>query len=103
MAKFSTPPIEVIFIDDNGEEKHIDRIQTIAADQFAYDMIRRNSPNFPDNREAPLLWVYILAFSALRRKKVIGEHHKFDDWIQNNLLSADVIKDDDKPAPLVES
>lgn len=103
MAKFSTPALEVLFIDDKGEEQHIEHIQTIAADQFSFDMIRRNSPNFPSQKDAPMLWVYILAFNALRRKKVIADTHKFDEWIESNLLSADVLqKNEQAPAPLVE-
>ncbi|MBF0809121.1 hypothetical protein E4U03_10975 [Rothia nasimurium] len=101
MAKFSTPALSIIFTNDEGQEVTIERIQTIAADQFAYDMIRRNTPNFPSHTEAPLLWCYVLAFNALKRTGQIGKEHRFDTWIEEHLLSADVLREQaDDAAPL---
>ncbi|MBM7052217.1 hypothetical protein [Rothia sp. ZJ1223] len=100
MAKFSTPVLSIIFLNDEGEETTIERIQTVAADQFAFDMMRRNIKDFPSQRDAPMLWCYVLAFSALKRTKQIAPAHTFDKWVETSLLSADVVREEAPEAPL---
>lgn len=93
MIKFSTPALAILFTNDEGKETEIEKVQTTAQDQFAFDMLRRNHKNLPSQSEAPMMWAYILAFNALRRKKLIGEHHTFDSWIENNLLNVEIVTD----------
>lgn len=100
MPKFSTPALYVFFKNDKGEDVEIQKIQTVAADQLAFDMIRRNTPNFPSQSEAPMLWAYILAFSALRRTKQIDRSHSFETWIEENLYSVEVLPKEEASAPL---
>lgn len=88
--KYDTPNINVHYLDDSGKERSYTNLQTVAADQFGYDMIRKNTPGgLPERKEAPELWVYILAYRALRRKGKISDALSWDKWIEQNLLSVD--------------
>ena len=102
MPRFSTPALYIFFKNDNGEDTEIEKLQTTAADQLSFDMIRRNTPNFPSQSEAPMLWAYILAFAALRRTGLIAGNHQFEDWISKNLHSVDILPKEESEAPLVQ-
>lgn len=102
MPKFSTPALYIFFKNDKGEDTEIEKLQTTAADQLAFDMIRRNTPKFPSQQEAPMLWGYILAFAALRRTGVISAEHQYEDWISKNLHSVDILPKSEAEYPLAQ-
>lgn len=102
MPKFSTPALYIFFKNDKGEDTEIEKLQTTAADQLSFDMIRRNTPNFPSQTEAPMLWAYILAFAALRRTGVISDKHQFEEWISQNLHSVDLLPKEEADYPLAQ-
>lgn len=88
--KYDTPNLNVHYIDDDGKEKTYAGLQTVAADQFGYDMIRKNTPGgLPARKDAPELWVYILAYRALRRKNKVGDALTWDKWIEQRLLAVE--------------
>lgn len=86
--KITTPKINVIYTNDQGQQVQ-DAVQTTAADQYTYDMLCSNKKNIPELKKAPATWGYILAWAALRRLGKITEND-FDYWIRTALIDADI-------------
>lgn len=92
MAKFSTPKVSILYIDAQGQEVE-ETVQTTAADQYVFDMLRANKKNLASVNEAPQLWAYILSWAALKRLKKIQDGD-FDNWIRTSLQNVEIVQDD---------
>lgn len=77
MAILNTPRFRVVVLDSKGDESELEDIQATQADVVRYDMLRRKY-QWPDIKEAPILWSTVVAWSALVRLGV-DIPAKFDD------------------------
>lgn len=62
----NTPRFRIVYKDGAGREQLADDVQAIQADVIRYDLLRRKYA-FPDIKDAPMLWVTVVAWSALVR------------------------------------
>lgn len=92
--KYSLPQANVTFINDEGEEKTL-LVQTDGRDNFAFSMIRRSTKDIPTMKDDPLLWTYIMFWSALKR---MGETSaRWDAFCSSQLIDISQVEEEEEP------
>ena len=90
--KLTSPRLRVLRGSVDAPE--VIEVQTLNPDLIAYDMTRAKH-RWPDMKEAPILWLSFIAWSACRREGRIASDVTWDEWKATTL---DVGTADDEEA-----
>jgi len=89
-VKLDTPYVRVTYADGTSAD-----VQTENPDMvfFDFERARRKWPSFQD---APFIWLNYLAYSKLKRSKLIDSKVSFEDWVITTVAVDNLDEDGNK-------